>query len=116
MSAKRAAAGKGEHKSVTRNQINQLLCLLCSKAGTCLQAKNCVPSMPHCEQFVFSGPTHNRAHELASGMRRSLSKRKSAPRAARDESSPGLCRTCRKRNVCELPKPLGGVWHCQEFQ
>ena len=28
----------------------------------------------------------------------------------------GLCRTCEKRSSCTFPKPLGGVWHCEEFE
>jgi len=26
-----------------------------------------------------------------------------------------LCATCVKRDTCTLPKPEGGVWHCEEY-
>jgi hypothetical protein len=28
----------------------------------------------------------------------------------------GLCFTCGKSNICSLPKPEEGVWHCVEYQ
>jgi hypothetical protein len=27
-----------------------------------------------------------------------------------------LCRSCKKRETCILPKPEGGVWRCQEYE
>ena len=27
----------------------------------------------------------------------------------------GLCVTCEHRETCVFPRPLGGVWHCEEF-
>jgi len=33
------------------------------------------------------------------------------------ESSPfkGLCINCDNRFTCVLPRPAGGVWHCEEY-
>jgi len=28
----------------------------------------------------------------------------------------GLCRNCKKRKTCKLPKSEGGVWHCEEYE
>ena len=27
----------------------------------------------------------------------------------------GLCVNCARREICEHPKPEGGVWHCDEY-
>jgi hypothetical protein len=29
---------------------------------------------------------------------------------------PGLCSLCENRPTCVFPKPVGGVWFCEEFQ
>ncbi len=28
----------------------------------------------------------------------------------------GLCMNCANRNTCAIPKPEGGIWHCQEYR
>jgi hypothetical protein len=33
-----------------------------------------------------------------------------------DEALKGLCAHCDKRETCTLPKPEGGVWHCDEYE
>lgn len=32
-----------------------------------------------------------------------------------NEEYTGLCAHCAKRDVCVLPRPNGGVWHCEEY-
>jgi hypothetical protein len=27
-----------------------------------------------------------------------------------------LCSNCEDRHVCIYPKPVGGVWHCDEYR
>ena len=29
--------------------------------------------------------------------------------------SMGLCLFCSKRKMCQLPRPEGGIWHCEDF-
>ena len=36
--------------------------------------------------------------------------------ARKDVQFKGLCRSCKIRKTCTLPKPTEGVWHCEEFQ
>jgi hypothetical protein len=37
-----------------------------------------------------------------------------------DEAGPhaygGLCVNCAERRNCTLPRPEGGVWHCEEYR
>ena len=33
-----------------------------------------------------------------------------------DEQYTGLCRFCGNRASCTFHRPIGGVWHCLEFQ
>lgn len=32
------------------------------------------------------------------------------------EKYKGLCKNCKKRKTCTLPKPEGGVWRCEEYE
>jgi hypothetical protein len=31
-------------------------------------------------------------------------------------SGAGLCVNCENRSICNLPKPAGGVWHCENYE
>jgi len=41
------------------------------------------------------------------------------PKSLPDQEEPandrGLCVNCAKREGCNLPRPDGGVWHCEEY-
>ncbi len=76
----------------------------------CLQAEHCTfprdPSRPIWSCDEFEGP------ELAS----SYPQRRALPRPT--EQAPeakGLCRGCANWPTCNYPKPVGGVWHCDEM-
>jgi len=28
----------------------------------------------------------------------------------------GLCKNCKKKETCILPKPEAGIWHCEEYE
>lgn len=28
----------------------------------------------------------------------------------------GLCKNCKKQKTCNLPKPEGGVWRCEDYE
>lgn len=45
-------------------------------------------------------------------------KRSPAGVDAKEESGKhkGLCKNCKKRDTCELPKPEGGVWRCEDYE
>lgn len=36
-------------------------------------------------------------------------------RSFSEEPSEGLCVNCGRAGGCNLPRPAGGVWHCQEY-
>jgi len=46
----------------------------------------------------------------------------SVPEATESDAAPvddgivGLCVNCDHRETCTLPRPAGGVWHCEEYQ
>ena len=28
----------------------------------------------------------------------------------------GLCKNCKKNETCQLPKPEGGIWRCEDYE
>jgi hypothetical protein len=49
------------------------------------------------------------------------SRSKGLPTESKNEESDsdkyrGLCKNCRKRDNCSLPKPEGGVWRCEHYE
>lgn len=47
---------------------------------------------------------------------KSNAKISSRVRSKNSDQYKGLCRNCKKRKGCTLPKPEGGVWHCEEYE
>ncbi len=46
---------------------------------------------------------------------------KGSPAGSRSEEEDlgrlrGLCKNCRRRESCELPRPEGGVWRCEHYE
>lgn len=85
------------------------LCRDCSKADTCTFPRD--PSHPirSCDEF----------EELAFPSTASSVARPVRSLVREDTDEPmelkGLCKECALRFTCVYPKPLGGVWHCDEL-
>ena len=64
-------------------------------------------------KLLYASPALGSAEGSASS-----GKRSSAGVDAKEESSKvkGLCKNCKKRRTCELPKPEGGVWRCEDYE
>ena len=43
---------------------------------------------------------------------------KGKPGAGNEKSTEqkGLCRNCKKKETCALPRPEGGVWRCEDYE
>ncbi len=85
------------------------LCRTCSKGEVCTFPRD--PSRPiwSCDEFeglAFSPPA-------PLGARPPLSLVREDPAEPMDLK--GLCKQCENRFTCIYPKPLGGVWHCDEL-
>lgn len=82
------------------------LCSTCGHAETC--GNRSTPQRPifFCELFEVSAPPPAVTPAAA---------REPAPRHDAGEYK-GLCVNCENRSTCALPKPEGGIWHCEEYQ
>ena len=83
------------------------LCRDCRLADTCTFPRD--PSRPvrSCDEF---DPT------LAVPRRPSFSRTADLEPVAPGDRLIGLCRECLRRPTCQYPKPVGGVWHCDELE
>ena len=44
------------------------------------------------------------------------SKRRPGAEEEKSTEEKGLCRSCKKQKTCQLAKPEGGVWRCEDYE
>lgn len=90
---------------------DQGLCTTCIHRETChLRSRSSAPVV-FCEEFT---PVKPDARTPAAGVGPHL-RPVPPPSSERPSEWIGLCKNCANRHHCTLRKPLGGVWHCEEF-
>jgi len=103
-----------EYDDSARMQMEQLiqgsLCSNCKHQGDCaFLGKACSP-IQECELYECG---------LSEKPRLRVVKKTCAPAEAQSESDDsllGLCINCENLRGCNLPKPTGGVWMCEEYR
>ena len=82
------------------------LCSCCKNAPYCTFPRNANSPIWHCDEFDgFECKTTNR-----------ITKNFSPQSKTPNSELLGLCRNCENRNLCQFPKPEGGIWHCEEYR
>lgn len=90
---------------------DQGLCTTCIHRETCgLRSRSLTPVI-FCEEF---SPVEGGRQAATTGFTPRLRRMPPTP-PARAAEWIGLCKSCANRHHCTLRKPLGGVWHCEEF-
>jgi hypothetical protein len=89
------------------------LCLTCNNAPTCYYRATRGPAL-FCELFDNYLPPP----ELGGGKPVPRTDASTALRAAEEEAGKftGLCMNCGHRATCQHPRPVGGVWHCEDYE
>ena len=93
---------------------NRGLCSVCVHGTDCLYAKDGGQMVLNCEQFDQYPPM-----TPPPPSRDQVELEKLWNKPAVEESGKefkGLCSNCDDRHVCIYPKPVGGVWHCDEYR
>jgi len=90
------------------------ICSACMHGAVCIYPRNKGQIVLNCEQFEpcppIASPTANRDQvELEK-----LWKKSSGDETGREFK--GLCSNCMDRHACIYPKPVGGVWRCDEYR
>lgn len=78
------------------------LCDSCAKGSRCSgRPDNGIP-IHFCNDFIMKDLTeespHNQNYERPN-----------------ETTYLGLCENCENKKHCQLPRPQGGVWHCEEY-
>jgi len=99
---------------MTGNQIDQGLCSTCKNADKCSFSGNHRHPIFYCEEFeykeFFSGNKAEKNHPVSNEAFSDYNSKKIVVNNLK-----GLCANCKNRETCTYPKPIGGVWHCNEY-
>jgi hypothetical protein len=90
------------------------LCSTCNNAPGCYYNKSRGPAL-FCELFDDYTPPASLSVRTATTVPAEPS---AEPRVAEESGRKhiGLCENCRHQQTCGHPKPLGGVWHCEDYE
>ena len=59
--------------------------------------------------YPFSTNSNNPSPITSSQSRSNVEERESS-------ITKDLCKNCKKNETCQLPKPEGGIWHCEDYE
>lgn len=86
------------------------LCATCNNAESCVYRKRRGTDAIYCETFDgYAPPNGVRAKGVPPVT-------VTTPETAESGEFKGLCVNCAHRDTCKLPRPKGGVWHCEEYE
>jgi len=89
----------------TRKSPNGI-CISCDEGDKCTYPKNEENPTIHCEEFK----------QPESSKPKKCNDKPCAENSDTDKAYKGLCKNCENRKQCNLPRPEGGVLHCQEYR
>ena len=90
------------------------ICSVCKHEADCIYPRSTGQIVLNCGQFEpcppIAPPPRDRARvELERLWEKSASEES-------ETKFKGLCCSCEDRHVCIYPKPIGGVWRCEEYR
>ncbi len=79
---------------------------------TCNHIEDCLPRVEgkaiwFCEEFDDSSIQSNLKPAMQNG---------ATTQQVKQEKRLGLCMNCENAENCQLPRPEGGVWYCEEYR
>ena len=86
------------------------LCVTCNNAKDCVHRTRRGSDAIYCEMFDGYGFSNGDTAERIVPVVRTL------PDHTVPDENKGLCVNCAHRDTCKLPRPKGGVWHCEEYE
>jgi hypothetical protein len=89
------------------------LCVTCNNAADCVYRNRRGFDALFCE--LFEGQAISGNGSSAGDAASQVVAAHEEPRVIDIRELKGLCVNCAYRDVCKLPRPRGGVWHCEEY-
>jgi hypothetical protein len=91
------------------------LCCTCIHADECISAARAKVPVVHCEEFDDRVISQLKSAESQFTIKpRTKENSNRAPDT--DPELKGLCVNCDNRKICKHPKPVSGVWYCEEYR
>ena len=90
------------------------LCTTCNNASDCVYRSQRGFDATYCETYVCYSMTVVGSDET-DDTESNITSAKSTSRKKTQHLDRGLCSNCENCDKCHLPKPDGGVWHCEEY-
>jgi hypothetical protein len=112
---------RGTHRHAAKVKLREEpptfkgLCCTCIFATECANAACAEVPVVHCEEFDdrIASPLGTMGTGVMTGLRPRKDSRK---KMDVDPELKGLCINCDNRKICKHPKPVGGVWYCEEYR
>jgi hypothetical protein len=102
-------------KMMTANKDSDGICEDCKHRLLCRNRQARPHPIWHCDEFEPAQSLHVSSTTAPIGLTPSV-----VPVEFYEEElvceAEGLCRTCVHRDTCTFRTPVGGVWHCEEFE
>jgi len=91
------------------------LCINCAYYFECGFRNLSASSIIFCQEFVLMADPVTRVGEDEKFNPPLFTNGQPVASEANASEMMGLCRNCLNRRTCMYPKPVGGVWHCEEY-
>ena len=91
------------------------LCITCIHASECINATQAKLPVVYCEEFEDRPVSQMGLVESPFSIRSGAKKESGGPPSIEPELK-GLCVNCDNRKICKIPRPAGGVCHCEEYR
>jgi len=107
--------GKGQMPQDEEPRKFNDLCSTCSLGPACAYRQASARPVWYCNEYEHTVPAFMSRADTRKSQKRS-SDNPAPKQSLADGQFKGLCQNCENRETCLLPKPEGGVWHCEEYR
>ena len=88
------------------------LCVNCVNAETCIYPRDLNLPILQCEEFdCYEVPVERTTVDRILA----IASRRVSTGVGESGEVKGLCVNCENRKTCTFPKPIAGVWRCEEY-
>ena len=95
--------------AIERQSKSLGICSTCNYAKSCVYLARATSPIWHCDEFDdYIPPVNALSAHKSTATNHSVANAPNPPL--------GLCCNCDNFATCMLPKPEGGVWHCEEYK
>ena len=109
-----SSMSQSRNKDARARPVFKGLCRYCKHSAECLFPRD--PEVPvfHCEEFEDEDEIREPERDV--NTKNTVDNKNCTAGPGSSSKFPGLCSNCAHRDTCVFPKPVSGVWHCDEYE